>query len=374
MLYLDNAATSYRKPVCVYKTFIKNMIKNSGNAGHGGNRCSISAMNTVLETQDKIAKLFNIQKPANIAFCQNATYALNMAILGTAGEGGHIIITQTEHNSVLRPVHRLGNYSVISADKNGYTKAEEVEESIRSDTVLIICNHVSNVCGSIQNVEKIGQIAQKHNIPFLVDASQSAGCIEVDAERIKADMIAFSGHKGLMGPLGTGGLYVKNPDKLKPVIVGGTGSMSKSLTQPGIMPDMLHSGTLNAPAIAALGSGAEFVMRQGIGEIKRKEKELCDVLINGLLNMGGIKVYTTGNHTGVCAFNIEGISCQEVGERLDKDYNIMVRSGWHCAPLVHEAIGTKEIGAVRVSFGFFNKRADAERLLDAVFKISKNRG
>ncbi len=263
MLYLDNAATTLKKPFAVYARLIKSTILGGGNAGRGGHKKSMEAVRAIVDTQDLIARLFNIPEPQNIVFTQNATYALNTAIFGIAGNGGHIVVTAMEHNSVLRPAHRLGNYTVVAADKSGFVRAADVEKAVREDTRLIVCTHASNVCGTIQPVYEIGRIAKKHGIPFLIDTAQTAGCLEVDAVGMNADMIAFSGHKGLMGPLGTGGLYIKNPESVAPFAVGGTGSNSESVVQPDIMPDKFHIGTMNTPAIAALGAGVKYVLRYG---------------------------------------------------------------------------------------------------------------
>lgn len=371
MLYLDNAATSRRKPLPVYLSMAKNTLANSVNAGRGGHRLSMRGMEKIIETQDLIAELFNIKNPQNIAFTQNATYALNMAIMGTLSRGGHAVVTQMEHNSVLRPVHRLGNFTVVRADRRGYVEPEAVRAAIKEDTRLIVCTHASNVCGTIEPVEEIGKIAAENGAAFLVDAAQTAGCLDIDAERIGADMIAFSGHKGLMGPLGTGGLYVRSPDLLEPIITGGTGSNSESLDQPRIMPDMLHCGTLNTPAIASLGTAARFILREGAGGIGEREAELADRLTDRLINIPDVTLYGAARHTGVVAFNIKGLDSGETARRMSKE--LAVRAGWHCAPLAHEALGTSRTGAVRISFGAFNTRADADKAADAVYRAAKKR-
>ena len=236
MLYLDNAATTLKKPLSVYATLFKSTLFSGGNAGRGGHKMSMDAVRAIVDTQDLIAQLFNIKKAENIVFTQNATYALNTAILGTMSNGGHIVVTEMDHNSVLRPACLPGNYTVVKADKSGYVHAEDVEKAVRKDTKLIVCTHASNVCGTIQPVYAIGRIAKKHKIPFLLDVAQTAGSINIDAEKMNADMIAFPGHKGLMGPLGTGGLYVKSPEELAPLVTGGTGSNSESVSQPEFMP------------------------------------------------------------------------------------------------------------------------------------------
>lgn len=356
MLYLDNAATTVRKPWRVYASMAYNTLFYSANAGRGGHRLSLRNMEKVIETQELIAQLFNISEPQNIAFTPNATYALNMAMLGT---GGHVVVTQMDHNSVLRPVHRLGNYSVAKADMTGFVSAESVEREIREDTRLVVCTHASNVCGTIQPVEEIGKIAKKHGALFMIDAAQSAGCLDIDVQKLGADFIAFSGHKGLMGPLGTGGLYVKNPEALETVITGGTGSDSESLIQPHIMPDMLHSGTINAAAIAALGEGVRYILKEGAWAIGEHERYLAHRLDDMLRNTRGITIYGRREKTGLCAFNIRGMSSGEAETRIGKE--IALRSGYHCAPLAHKALGTEETGAVRISFGAFDNMGSVNK-------------
>lgn len=369
MLYLDNAATSLKKPFSVYAFMIKNTIFNSVNAGRGGHKLSVRGMAGIVDTQDLAAELFNINNPQNIAFTQNATYALNMVILGVLCRGGHVIVTEMEHNSVLRPVYRLGDYTVVKADKYGRVKPAAIKKAIRENTKLIVCTHASNVCGTIQPIEEIGKIAKANNILFMVDAAQTAGCLTVDAEKSGADFIVFSGHKGLMGPLGTGGVFVKNPDSLEAVITGGTGSGSESITQPRIMPDMLHSGTINTPAIIALGKGIKYVLERGTDEIAGHEKRLAREFEARLRNMDNVKIYGSNNKIATVAFNI-GVNDSAYTEQLLGD-DIAVRAGYHCAPLAHKALGTQNTGAVRVSFGAFNRMSDVYKIADRVYKASK---
>lgn len=369
MLYLDNAATTLKKPFSVYKELIKNTVSGTGNAGRGGHKQSMAAVRAIVDTQDLIAQLFNIPLPQNIVFTPNATYALNTAIFGTVIDGGHIVITQMDHNSVLRPAYHLGNYTVAKADKSGYVSPQSVEEAIRDDTKLIICTHASNVCGTIQPVYEIGKIAEKYGIPFLVDTAQTAGCVEIDAVEMKADMIVFSGHKGLMGPMGTGGIYMKNPEKVVPLVVGGTGSNSESIIQPDFMPDKFHSGTMNTPAIAALSAGVKYVLRHGADEIGEYEKHLADCFRDNLSNMNNVTIYGSTDGIATVAFNIGTLGSEETFEYLNG--KAAVRAGYHCAPLAHRAIGTGDRGAVRVSFGAFNKMRDVEKMTDYVYKISR---
>lgn len=369
VIYLDSAATSRKKPFGVYMSLMRNTVFASSNAGRGVHKASLSAMRTIVETQDIIAELFNIDEPQNIAFMQNATYALNTAIRGTLFAGGHVITTSMDHNSVLRPVYELGNYTIVKADLDGFVNPLDVEAAIREDTRLIVCTHASNVCGTLQNIEAIGKIARSHNALFLVDTAQTAGCVDIDVKRVNADLLAFSGHKGLMGPLGTGGLYVKNPSELKPIVTGGTGSNSESVIQPDFMPDMLHSGTMNTPAIAALGEGVKYVLRRGAANIGAEEKYLADFLESELRNMKNITVYGQKPKIATVAFNIGSEDSTRAAELLGDRF--AVRAGFHCAPLAHKTIGTSDRGAVRVSFGAFSRKKEVKSFIDRIYTVSK---
>lgn len=371
-IYLDNASTTKRKPVTVYKTLIKNTVFSSVNAGRGTYKKSINAVSQMLDTADKLAELFNIKDSTRIAFCQNATYALNTVIRGFLKPNDHAIITNMAHNSVLRPIYRHGNYSIAKADEQGNLIIEELENAIREDTRLIICTHASNVCGSIEPLKQIVRIAHGRGIKVLADAAQTAGVLKIDVSDTGLDMLAFSGHKGLMGPLGTGGLYIAEEVALEPLAVGGTGSMSESYVQPEIMPDMLHSGTQNMPAIAALGAGTEFVIRHRL-EIEEKEMYLANMFIDGIMNIPEVRLYGNlyDNRNATVAFNIKEVDCVKAAELLENAFNIQVRAGFHCAPLAHRALKTYKTGCIRASFGFFNEKADVKKILYAVNKISK---
>lgn len=373
MLYLDNAATSCRKPVCVYRDMFLNTLYLSANAGRGGHRLSVKAAEKTAQTAQVIAELFNIENPMQIAFTQNATYALNMAIAGAAA-GEHIIVTSMEHNSVLRPSAAYCKYTSVKADSGGIVNPADIERAIRHNTKLIVCTHISNVCGSIQPIEEIGNIAKKHKIAFLVDAAQSAGTADIDVKKMNISMLAFSGHKGLMGPLGTGGLYVDEGLNITPIISGGTGSASESLAQPDFMPDMLQSGTLNTPAIAALGSGVKFILKETPSAILAHERRLALRLINEMKNIDGITVYGSDDdskRSGTLCFNIDGKDSGEVSGILNDSYSIAVRGGWHCAYPAHKTLGTEKGGSVRVSFGYFNTDKDVSAFVDAVSKLMK---
>ncbi len=366
MIYLDNAATSFKKPWCVFAKLFYESILTSVNAGRGAHRKSMRALEGINATAEALATLFNIDNPSDIAFLPNASYALNLAMLGILKDDDHVIVTSMDHNSVLRPAALWGNFTIVEADASGYVEPEDIENAIKPETNLIVCSHASNVCGAIQPVSQIGKIAKKYGIHFLLDAAQSAGCMDINIKEIGADMLAFSGHKGLLGPLGTGGLYV-NPDvSLNPIISGGTGSMSESLIQPAFMPDMLQVGTLNTPAIMALGTAVKCI--DSPEETLFREKRLAEKFIEDLSNFDCIKIYgpLKGERNGTVAFNIGNYDPSEVEEYLDREKGIIVRSGYHCSPLAHKTLGSHQSGAVRVSFGYYSTDYERYALLDAI--------
>jgi len=373
VIYLDNAATSYNKPYCVYFGMLKNTLINSANAGRGGHFYSMRASMGIYETQEAICELFNVSTPDRIAFTQNATQALNYGILGVLNKNSHVIITQMEHNSVLRPVHKTCSYTVIKADKEGFINPEDIKKAIRPTTKMIVMTHASNVCGAIEPIKEVSKIAHEHGIIFMVDAAQTAGCIEIDVQKDGIDILAFSGHKGLMTPMGVGGLYVREGINIKPIITGGTGSMSKSLLQPDFMPDILQSGTLNAPAIISAKKSVDLILKETPKAIGDMESELAKRLIGELKNIKGVKIYGphNKNRNGTVAFNVGEIDSVSVSEELNNKYKICTRGGWHCAYPAHEALGSEKKGAVRASFGYYNTKKDVNKLVEAVYKIAK---
>lgn len=367
MLYLDNAATTRRKPAAVYAAMLRYALLSGGNAGRGLNRLSLGGIRAVIAAQEAAAELFNIDNESNIIFTQNATYALNIAILGSLCEGDGIAVSAMDHNSDLRPATLHGRYTIARADGTGYVSPLSYRRAINEKTRLAVCTHVSNVCGTVQPVSELVKTAHSRGAAFLLDASQSAGSMDIDANALDVDMLACPGHKGLMGPMGTGILYVREPERLKAVIVGGTGSDSESLVQPETMPDKFHSGTLNIPAIAGLREGIKFVLREGAANIGKHEKELADALRSELMNIKGITVYGRPD-TGIVLFNLNGLESGDCAAALGD--GIIIRAGYHCAPLAHKALGTDAGGAVRVSFGYFNTKSDVKKLIDRINKIA----
>lgn len=369
MLYLDNAATTRRKPAAVYAAMLRYQLFGGGNAGRGANKLSIGGVRAVLAAQAAAAELFGVEDESNVVFTQNATYALNIAILGTLSENDKIAVSAMDHNSILRPAALHGRYAVAQADREGYVSPLNFRRVVDCNTRLVACTHVSNVCGTEQPVEEIARLAHNSGAAFLLDASQSAGNRNIDMKSIGADLLACPGHKGLMGPMGTGILCIKDPDRLRAVIVGGTGSDSENLTQPSSMPDKFHSGTTNVPAIAGLTEAMRFIIKEGAENIGAHERGLALRLRDNLINMGA-KVYGRAD-SGIVAFNFPEMDSADCAEALGA--NVIVRAGYHCAPLAHRALGTENGGAVRVSFGYFNKSRDVERISDIIYKKVKEK-
>ncbi len=377
MIYLDNAATSFPKPSEVYNEVLKCMKSYAANPGRSSYDMAIKAASKIMETREEICKLFNIPSPFNLIFTSNATEALNIGIKGVLEKGDHVISTVIEHNSVLRPLHSLSENGVevtlVSADKAGYVNIRDIKEVINKNTKMVIINHVSNVLGSVQDIKNIGNLLKSKGIIFMLDASQSVGAIPIDVEENNIDLLAFSRHKGLLGPQGTGGLFIREGIKLKNFKEGGTGSNSHFMIQPDFMPDQFESGTLNTPGIAGLGEGIKFINRIGIDNIQKCEKELISYLLEELKKLSYIKIYGSDSvkrRGSVISFNIDGIDASIVGDQLNEE-GIAVRTGYHCAPLIHELIGTEYAGTVRVSPGYFNTFDDIEKLLVAIMRIYK---
>ena len=375
MIYLDNAATSYPKPRGMVAAMEECILKYCGNPGRSGHSMSMKTGEEVYHARRKIASLFGIKQPERLVFTQNTTEALNMGLKGVLQSGDHVITTTMEHNSVLRPLKALEkrgvSQSVIRADREGFIKASEIEKAIRKDTKLIAITAASNVTGTRMPLEEIGELARRRGILFLVDGAQGAGSMAIDVERMHIDMLAFPGHKGLLGPQGTGALYVSPEIRLRHIMEGGTGTDSKSRFQPCEFPEGYEAGTINAPAIIGLGYSAEFVEKIGPEVIGKYEEELIGWLDERLDEMDFVKRYGPDacRKTGISLINIRGVGAEEVTSVLSSKYGIAVRGGYHCAGLAHKTIGTWDEGAVRISAGPFNTRKDMEKLVDAIKEI-----
>jgi len=378
MIYLDNAATSYPKPETVYKEVERCMRDYCANPGRGGHKMSIISGRAVMSAREVVSSFFNIKNPLQLCFMKNATEALNTAIKGYVSEKMHVVTTSMEHNAVARPLNVLKRdgvieLTIVEANPYGEIDPEIIRKSIRKNTGLIVCTFSSNVNGTILPVKEIGRIASEHGIAFLVDAAQGAGDAEIDVEKMHIDMMAFPGHKGLLGPQGTGGLYVSERIKLRPLMEGGTGSNSEYIYQPEFMPDKLESGTLNTPGIIGLKNGVEFINNAGKTNLRLYKEYLYKRLYDGTRGIRGIKIYSLGDekkNSGILALNIEGLDSTQVSEILDKDYDIATRAGLHCAPLAHRTLGTLKTGVVRLSPGPFNTAFQIDRTIEALERIA----
>ncbi|WP_101773891.1 aminotransferase class V-fold PLP-dependent enzyme [Peptostreptococcus faecalis] len=379
MIYLDNAATTFPKPESVYTSMDECMRTYCANPGRSGHKMAIESARAVEDSRSLVAKLFNIDNPMNVVFTFNATDSLNLAIKGFLNPGDHVITTTMEHNSVLRPIMELEKIGVehtfVQADTEGFVNPKDIESSIKENTTLIVTTHASNVVGTLVDIKEIGEIAKKHNIKYLIDASQSAGIYDIDVKAINANMIALPGHKGLLGPQGTGILYVEDEIRLRSQREGGTGSQSEEIVQPDLYPDKYESGTHNTPGIVGLGAGVEFILSTGIDKIREHEEYLSQYMIDEFLKIPGVKLYgpkDSKKRAAVIAININDVDSGEISFRLNSEFDIATRSGIHCAPLAHKSIGTLEQGAVRFSLGFFNTKEDVDKAIEALKKISSD--
>ena len=379
MIYLDNAATSFPKPVAVNSEVLRCMETYAANPGRSSHDMAVEASCKIMDTRQELSEFFNIPNMLNIIFTCNATEALNIGIKGILKSGDHVISTVIEHNSVLRPLNYLTKrgitFTLIGVDENGYLNINNLKKKIRRNTKAIIVNHTSNVLGTVQDIRAIGEIAKQSGVIFMVDASQSAGVIPIDVARDNIDLLAFPGHKGLYGPQGTGGLYIGERLQLDSFKQGGTGSESFSMKQPNFLPDRFESGTLNTPGIAGLCAGIRFVRKVGIENIRKHEIMLVEYLVKELIKLSYVKIYggtDYKNRGAVVSLNIDNIDASEVGDFLNKK-GIAVRTGFHCAPLIHHIIGTNRTGTVRISPGYFNNLDDIEKLIKALKDIYEKR-
>ena len=373
MIYLDNAATSFPKPACVVRAMADALTRCGANPGRAGHRIALAAGRIVEGCREDLAAMLGETDATRVAFACNATDALNMAIHGVLRTGDHVVTTLLEHNSVLRPLSELSRsgaitLTIVPPDAGGMIRAEDVERALTPRTRLVAMTHMSNVLGAAQDVAAVGRLCRRRGVLLLVDCAQTAGHLPLTPRAWGAALLAMPGHKGLLGPHGTGALWVREDVKLAPLRQGGTGSASESMFQPRMMPDALESGTLNLPGIAGLRAG----LREALAhreEAHAATAALCDALRGELSAMPGVRVYTpTG--ASLVSFGVAGIASQEVAAALDS-MGIAVRGGLHCAPGVHRFLGTLESGAVRVSPGLYNTKEDAQALLMAMERIIK---
>ena len=375
MIYLDNAATTMKKPQCVIDAVVSAMT-HMGNAGRGANEAALDASRIIYDTREKISDLFNLQNPSRVAFTCNSTESLNTAIKGILTSDDHAITTALEHNSVLRPLFELESkgmgLSVVPCDENGNIDYNDFEKLIQKNTKAIVCTHGSNLVGNLLDVKKIGEIVKKHNLVFIVDASQSAGVFPIDMQDMNIDILCFTGHKGLLGPQGTGGLCVREGINVRPLKVGGSGINTFSKTQPEAMPTMLEAGTLNGHAIAGLNAALDYLKEEGIENIQKREEELMFRFYNGIKDIKDIKIYGNfeNKRAAIVAFNVGDIDSAAFSDELSLYHDISTRPGAHCAPLMHKAMNTVDQGAVRFSFSHYNTEEEIDTAINAVKEIA----
>ncbi len=379
MIYLDNAATTMRKPPQVAEAVVTAM-NTMGNASRGAHAEALTASRIVYNTRVKLAELFHCPRADHVVFTMNSTEALNIAIHGLLRRGDHVITTMMEHNSVLRPLYRHqnengGSLSFVQTDALGRPIYEQFESLIRPETRAIVCTHASNLTGNVVDLRRVGAIAKKHGLLFIVDASQTAGVIPIDMEEMNIDLLCFTGHKGLMGPQGTGGLCVREGVEVRPWKVGGSGVQSYSRTQPVEYPTRLEAGTLNSHGIAGLSAALDFIRETGVETIGQHEQALMRRFYNGVKDIPGVKIY--GDFSGaekaaIVALNIGDYDSGAVADELSESYDIAVRPGAHCAPLMHKALGTTDQGAVRFSFSWFNTEEEIDTAVRAIREIAED--
>jgi cysteine desulfurase family protein len=382
LIYLDNAATAWPKPDNVYEYALDFYRKTGVNPGRSGFDMAIQAGNIIEDLRQRLTTFFggDPEAPERVCYTYNATDSLNLIIQGLLGEGDHVVTTNLEHNSVIRPVNHLvrdgtAEATYVPFDGKGFVDPDDIRDAIRPNTALVVVNHGSNVLGTVQPLKEIGRICREHDVLFAVDTAQTAGVVPIDMKEMNIDALAFTGHKSLMGFTGIGGLCVRKHVKLKQTRSGGTGVRSAYPYHLEEYPYRMEFGTPNVLGVASLWAGQDFIAEKGLGNIHRGEMDLARKLVNGLREIDRVRVYGCDdmeNHLSTVTVNVEGIEAGDVGIMLDVDFNVAVRTGLHCAPLVHEQIGTIRIhGGVRFSIGAFNTESDVETAVHAMSEIAK---
>jgi cysteine desulfurase family protein len=382
IIYFDNAATSWPKPpetTAAMQNYLQNI---GGSPGRSGHRLSVEAARIVYDTREKLAQLFNVADPLRIVLTRNATEGLNIAVFGFLKPGDHVITSGMEHNSVMRPLRAMEArgvaITVVPCAIDGLIDPEDIVKAIKKNTKAIFITSASNVTGTVMPVSDIGRITREHGLVLCVDAAQTAGCYPIDVAEMNVDLLAFTGHKALFGPSGTGGLYIREglEKSIEPICVGGTGSRSEVEEQPDFMPDRFEAGTPNTVGIAGLKAGVEFVLSKGVAQIKNREEKLVKLFIEGVSDLPGIILYgqkSAEPRTPVVSFNIAGMDPAAAALELDEQFGIMSRSGLHCAPAAHKTIGTYPMGTVRFSFSCFNTEEQIISSIEALREISQKR-
>lgn len=382
MIYLDNGATTLRKPECVKEALLEAMA-SMGNSGRGVHDASLYAGRIIYRARESLAELLGAAAPEQVVFTANATESLNLVLGGLFGPGDHVITTVCEHNSVLRPLYRLQGVELsvlpVKAEAGeerqaGILAYDELESLLRPNTKALIITHASNLTGNITDLEQAAAFAKKHSLLLIVDAAQTAGAVPMDMERMGIDVLCFTGHKGLYGPQGTGGVCVRPGLSIRPLKVGGSGIHSFDREHPSEMPAALEAGTLNGHGIAGLGAAARWLLEIGVEQIRAREQVLLRRFVDGVKEVEGVTLYGNPDldrRTGIQSLNIRDYDSARVADWLYEDYGIAVRGGAHCAPLMHEALGTREQGAVRFSFSYFNTEAEADEAAAAVRELAE---
>ncbi len=377
MIYLDNAATTLRKPPEVIQAVVDAM-NQMGNSSRGTHDEALTASRVIFETRELLAQLFGCPRPDHVVFTSNSTEALNTAIYGLIKQGDHVISTDLEHNSVLRPLYRLererqASLSFVPADRRGVICYEDFEKLITPKTKAIVCTHGSNLTGNLVDLARVGEIARRHGLLFIVDASQTAGVFPIDMEEMKIDVLCFTGHKSLFGPQGTGGMCIRPGLEVEPLKMGGSGVRTYEKIHPKELPVGLEAGTLNGHGIAGLGAGVRFIRDTGMEVIRRYEEQLARAFYEGVRQIPGIQVYgdfQTDHRAPIVTLNLGDYDSSEVSDELAQEYAIATRPGAHCAPRMHQALGTVEQGAVRFSFSWFNTMEEVKTAVRALRKLS----
>lgn len=378
MIYLDNAATTMHKPQEVIDAVVQAM-SSMGNAGRGANEASLSASRLIYDTRDRLCRLFGGENARQIVFTNNSTESLNIAIKGLLEPGDHVITTMMEHNSVLRPLYEMERrgvrLTIVRADERGTVNLADIEDAIAPDTKMIVCTNGSNLTGNYVYIGRVGEIAHKHGLLFVVDASQTAGVFPINVQDMHIDVLCFTGHKGLLGPQGTGGMYVREGLSVRPLKSGGSGIMTYSKTHPEQMPTALEAGTLNGHGIAGLNAALKYIEDEGVDSIRAREQKLMKRFYEGVKDIPGVKIYGDFDDMNRCAIvtlNIGDYDSSEVSDELLMEYGISTRPGGHCAPLMHEALGTVEQGAVRFSFSHYNTDEEVDIAIRAIQELAED--
>ena len=379
MIYLDNGATTYHKPEAVIQA-VADAMRHMGNSGRGSHQASLGASRTIYDTRVLVSELFGLGNPLQVAFTANSTASLNMAVQGIFSPGDHVITTMLEHNSVLRPLYRMREdgveLTIVRADRLGNIRYEDMEAAIRPNTKGIICTHASNLTGNLVDIARVGEICRRASLVFILDASQTAGVFDIDMGMMGIDVLCFTGHKSLMGPQGTGGICVREGISIRPLMAGGSGTHSYSELHPSDMPEALEAGTVNGHGIAGLHAALEFIKETGMESIRNREQLLMRRFYQGVSDIRGVTVYGDFSrmdlHAPVVALNIRDHDSGEVSDGLAMDYGIYTRAGAHCAPLMHQALGTVEQGAVRFSMSYYNTEEEMDQAVLAVREMAES--